>query len=374
MDNTPLRELQDYGQSVWLDDIRRDWLVGGTLRELIRRDGVSGLTSNPAIFEKAIDSGHDYDAAIAALAGRGFTAVQIVDELTRQDVADAADLLRPVFDDTRGVDGFVSLEVSPHLARDTEGTVREAKRLWAALARPNVMIKVPGTREGIPAMRRLITEGVNVNVTLIFGLARYDEIAEAYMDALEARRAANQPSDTVASVASFFVSRIDTLVDSMLDARPEPAASALRGKVATVCARLAYQHYLKVSAGPRWQSLAAHGARPQRLLWASTSTKDKSYPDIKYVEALIGRDTVNTMPAETMAAYRDHGRPALRLERHLDEAVSVPTQLLDFDVDLGAVADRLEEEGLRKFIEPYDRLQQQIASRLTQPQAARRSG
>lgn len=365
MTDNPLLDLADYRQSVWLDDIRRGLLGDGTLRRLIENDGVSGVTTNPSIFEKAIVEGHDYDAALRAAARRAATPAEIGDRLMREDVAAAADLLSAVYDRTEGRDGYVSLEVSPHLAHDTEATVREAQRLWAELGRPNLMIKVPATREGLPALRRLIAEGINVNCTLLFSVARYAEAAEAYLDALEARHAAGQPLHAVSSVASFFVSRIDTKVDARLDACGAPRAAALRGQAAIACARLAYQHFLKLSAQPRWQALAARGARPQRLLWASTSTKEARYSDIKYVEALIGRDTVTTLPLATLTAYRDHGRPAPRLEEHLDRAVALPAELAALGIELEAIAAQLEDEGLRKFVEPFDRIQRHIAARLS---------
>jgi transaldolase len=262
-----------------------------------------------------------------------------------------------------GRDGYVSLEVSPHLAYDTAGTVAEAKRLWDRVKRPNLMIKVPATRAGLPAIRQLIAAGVNVNVTLLFGIARYREVAGSYLAGLEDRLANGDALDHVASVASFFLSRIDTLVDGFLDQDNRAQARELRGQTAIACARLAYQEYQGLVRSARWQALAAHGARAQRLLWASTSTKDPAYDDVKYVEALIGPDTINTLPPETLAACRDHGNPALLLEEHLNAAHALPGQLAALGLDLDAVSDELERQGVQKFIEPYERLLATLARR-----------
>lgn len=361
--NNPLRVLQGLGQSVWLDDIRRAWLADGTLARLIAEDGVSGVTSNPAIFEKAIAQHHDYDAAIAAAAHRGLSTGAIYEELVLEDVGRAAELFRTVHEQTRGGDGFVSIEVSPHLAHDTRRTVDEAQRLWGVLGRGNILIKVPATRAGLPAIRRLIATGVNVNVTLLFSVARYREVAEAYLAGLEDRVRAGGRLEGLASVASFFLSRIDTLVDKRLDALGTPSARQSRGQAAIASARLAFQVYRESSASPRWQALVTQGARPQRLLWASTSTKDPTYNDVKYVEPLIGPDTVNTLPIGTLDAYRDHGEPALRIENGLDAARVLPGQLAALGIDIEESAQRLEEEGVRKFVEPFDRLLDTIARR-----------
>ena len=356
MRGSPLHRLAALGQSIWLDDIRRVWLEDGTLERLIAKDAVSGVTSNPAIFEKAIAEHHDYDRAIVELAHQGRSVQDIYETLTVEDIQHAADLLRRVHEATVGRDGYVSLEVSPHLAHDTEATVAEAQRLWARVARPNLMIKVPGTTAGLLAIRQLIALGINVNVTLLFGVTRYRAVAEAFQAGLEDRSHAGGPLVGVASVASFFLSRIDTLVDSQLDALGNPEAKQLRGAAAIACARLAYQYYKEWTASPRWQALVAAGARPQRLRWASTSAKDKTYSEVKYIEALIAPDTVNTLPPETLAAYRDHGDPAMRIEEDLDEAQALPARLAALGLDLDGVAEQLEREGVRKFIEPYDRL------------------
>lgn len=363
MRDNPLNRLAAFGQSIWLDDIRRVWLEDGTLERLIAKDAVSGVTSNPAIFEKAIAEHHDYDRAIAGLARQGRSVQEIYETLTVEDIQRAADLLRRVHEATAGRDGYVSLEVSPHLAHDTEATVAEAQRLWARVARPNLMIKVPGTTAGLLAIRQLIALGINVNVTLLFGVTRYRAVAEAFQAGLEDRSHAGGSLAGVASVASLFLSRIDTLVDSQLDALGNPEAKQWRGAAAIACARLAYQHYKEWTASPRWRALGVAGARPQRLLWASTSTKDKSFSNVKYVEALIAPDTVNTLPPETLIAYRDHGDPAMRIEENLDEAQALPARLAALGLDLDTVAEQLEREGVRKFSEPYDRLFAVLARR-----------
>jgi len=361
--DNPLLRLAALGQSIWLDDLRRSWLEDGTLARLIAEDGLAGVTSNPAIFHKAIAESCDYDAAIATLAERGADASAIYENLVVEDVRHAADLLERIYKECSRRDGYVSLEVSPHLAHDTEATVSEAVRLWTRVDRPNLMIKVPGTRAGLPAIRRLIAAGINVNVTLLFSVARYREVADAYVAGLEEYGAAGQPLDRIGSVASFFVSRIDTLIDGRLDQFDTALARALRGQAAIACARLAYQEYKTRVASPQWRELAARGARPQRLLWASTGTKDGRYDDVKYVEALIGPDTVNTVPFATLASFRDHGRPALRLEDELDEARQVPRQLARLGIELEPLTQQLEDEGVRKFIEPFDELHATLGRR-----------
>lgn len=352
----PLLRLHEFGQSVWLDYIQRDLIENGGLERLIREDGLAGVTSNPAIFEKAIANGHEYQAPIREFARRGLKAAALYEALALEDVARAADLFRPLYEKTQSGDGFVSIEVSPHLARDTGATIAEAQRLWAALGRPNVMIKVPATREGLPAVRALIAAGVNVNVTLLFSVARYREVSEAWIAGLEDRARSGAPPGRVASVASFFLSRIDTLVDKRLDELGSGEAQALRGQAAVASARLAYREYRGIVAEARWQALARQGARAQRLLWASTGTKDPAYSDSMYVEPLIGRDTVNTLTPETLAAYRDHGDPAARLEDGIEAACALPTALRTLGIDLDEIACQLEEEGIRKFVEPYDKL------------------
>lgn len=361
-----LRRLETFGQSLWLDYIGRALLANGELERLIRDDGISGVTSNPAIFEKAIAQHAEYDAAITELARRGLDAQKIYEELTVEDVRRAADLLRDVYETSHRRDGYVSLEVSPQLAYDTAATIAEAQRLWNRVERPNLMIKVPATRAGLPAIRQLIAAGINVNVTLLFGVARYLEVADSYLAGLEGRLANGGSIDHIASVASFFLSRIDTLVDGILDRDSSTQARELRGRAAIACARLAYQEYQGLVRSARWQALEVHGARSQRLLWASTSTKDPAYDDVMYVEALIGPDTVNTLPPETVTAYRDHGNPELRLERELEAARALPVQLAALGLDLDEVSDELERQGVQKFIEPYGRLLAALARRVTE--------
>jgi transaldolase len=333
----------------------------GELRRLIERDGVRGVTSNPAIFEKAINGSSDYDDAVRALADAKRPIEAIYETLAVEDVGRAADLLRGVYDADRGGDGFVSIEVSPRLAQDAQRTVAEARRLWAALARPNIMIKVPGTAAGLPAIRTLLAEGINVNVTLLFAVRRYEEVLEQYLLALEDRVRAGKPIERVASVASFFLSRIDTLLDPRIE--QEPRAKGLAGRIAVANAKVAYAAYQRVCAGARWQALAAKGARAQRLLWASTSTKNPAYSDTMYVEPLIGPDTVNTMPMETVDAYRDHGRPAVRITEGLAEARADLARLAQAGIDLDAATEQLEAEGVRKFVEPFDKLLAALAAK-----------
>ncbi len=359
---SPLLKLQTFGQSIWLDFLRRGMISSGEIKKLIDEDGLRGITSNPSIFEKAIGGSHDYDEAIRVLALSGKSVDEIYRALTVGDVQRAADLFRPVYDRSGGRDGFVSLEVSPHLAHDTERTIAEARELWATVARPNVMIKVPGTKEGLPAIQQLTSEGLNVNITLLFSVDRYRQVIEAFVAGLEARAISGQSLSTVASVASFFLSRIDVLVDSLLEktaasegAKAETARS-LRGAAAIASAKAAYQVYKEAFPSDRFSRLATKGARRQRLLWASTGTKDPSYSDVKYVEALIGANTVNTMPMETLNAYRHHGDPAPRLEESAGESVRNLGRLAEVGLDLTAITQQLEDEGVRKFADSFDRL------------------
>jgi transaldolase len=376
----PLQQLAELGQSVWLDYIHRD-LFAGQLRRLIEQDALTGMTSNPAIFEKAIDKGHAYDTQVGTLALAGKSANDIYEAISQSDVQQAADALRPVYDRSRGVDGYVSLEVNPHLARDRDGSIAEGRRLWQALGRPNAYIKVPGTVEGLGAIRQLISEGINVNVTLLFGLPRYQEVMDAYLSGLEQRLKAGGAIDTVSSVASFFISRIDAMVDPMLTARAAAEHDAgLRaeaeggvGQVAIACGRLAYNMHRQTFAQERFQRLAARGAHVQRLLWASTSTKNPKYSDVKYVEALLGAGTINTMPLETLEAYRDHGKPQLRLDTHLAEARDLFESLPGLGVDIDQVTRQLETEGIDKFNQPFDHLLQQIGARIASLAVANRA-
>lgn len=357
-----LLELEDLDQSVWLDYIDRDMLRNGGLAALIAHDGLGGLTSNPAIFEKAIARGGAYTAQIADLARGGADREQRYERLVLDDIGAAADQFRGVYDRSGGADGYVSIEVSPMLARDTEGTVTEARSLWRKLGRPNVMIKVPGTREGLPAIRTLIGDGINVNITLLFSVGRYLQVVDAWMDGLEDRGARGQPLDRIASVASFFISRIDVAVDAELDAlaRDQPANAddcrALRGQAAIASAAFAYKRFRETIADARWRQLAAAGARVQRLLWASTGVKDPGYSDLKYVEPLIAPNTVTTLPPDTLAAYREHGNPALRIDRSIDAAAGILHGLTELGIDLHRIDDRLEVEGIDKFMKPYQKL------------------
>ena len=367
MSNNPLKQLGVLGQSIWLDYIRRDLMSSGGLQRLIEEDGLRGMTSNPSIFEKAIAETHDYDEDIRALALEGIGVAETYETLSQRDVETAADQFRPLYDRTGGQDGYVSLEVNPHLAHDTTGTVEEARRLWAALNRPNVFIKVPATAEGLPAIRELISQGINVNATLIFGLPRYRQVAEAYIAGIEARVSQGKPVKDVASVASFFVGRIDTLVDPLLEklmaqgGKDADLAKKAHGQVAIASAKMAYQIYKEVFGSDWFGELAAQGARVQRPLWASTGTKNPNYSDVKYVEALIGPDTVNTAPMETLDAYRDHGEPEARLEQDVGEARWVLERLPELGIGIDHVTRQLEDEGVEKFNQPFDKLMETLA-------------
>ena len=373
MSGNPLKRLGTLGQSIWLDYIRRDLMASGELRRLIDEDGLRGMTSNPSIFEKAIADSHDYDGDIRAMALGGNGVDAIYETLSQRDVESAADQFRPLYDRTDGQDGYVSLEVNPHLAHDTKGTIEEARRLWAALNRPNVLIKVPATANGLPAIQQLIGEGISVNVTLLFGLPRYRQVAEAYIAGIEARAAQGEPVKHLASVASFFVSRIDALVDPLLEkliaqgSKEVDLAKRARGQVAIASAKMAYQIYKDIFGSDRFRRLAARGARAQRLLWASTSTKNPDYSDVKYVEALIGPDTVDTAPLETLDAYRDHGEPEARLEQGVEEARRVLERLPELGIDIDKVTRQLEDEGVEKFNKPFDKLMEALTQKSPQP-------
>jgi transaldolase len=352
----PLARLADHGQSLWLDDIRRSMLHDGELERMINEDGLRGMTSNPAIFEKAISKSADYDAQLRSLVEEGLDVAAVYESLAIADIARAAELLRRVYDSSDTLDGYISLEVAPQLARDTEATLDEARRLWTRLQQPNVMIKVPATREGLPAIRQLIAEGINVNVTLLFSLSRYVEVADAFVAGLEDRLEAGKSIEGIASVASFFLSRIDTLVDDKLDLLGAEEAVALRGEAAIASANLAYTHYCQLVGSARWKRLAEAGAAPQRLLWASTSAKDPAYDALKYVEPLIGPDTVTTLPRETLQAYREHGDPKSRLSPGAEKAKRTVALLAEAGIDLEAVAEQLEAEGIDKFLTPFEAL------------------
>jgi transaldolase len=369
----PLLRLRKLGQSVWQDDIGRAMLDDGTLARLIEADGIAGVTSNPSIFAAAINKDPQYQRAIADLLPREASNIALYETLTIEDLRRAADLFRKLYDSTSGADGFVSMEVSPHLAFDTAGTNAEAKRLWARLERPNAMIKIPGTEAGLPAIRDTIAAGINVNVTLLFSPERYRAVANAYFDGLEARLAAGKPIDKVASVASFFLSRIDSLVDKRLDelaAKGNAEAEKLRGRAAIASACRAYAIYEELIASPRWKALASRGARTQRLLWASTSTKDPTYSPVKYVDEIIAPDTVNTMPRETINAYRSMGKPEPRLQAQIPQASQTFDRLQSLGINMTAVAEQLEQEGVKKFIEPFDKLQASLEEKRIKAKAS----
>jgi transaldolase len=361
MANSPLIELERLGQSLWYDFITRQLLHSGELARLIREDGLRGMTSNPTIFEKAISGSADYDDDIRRLSGAGLPPAQIFEALAVADVQQACDAFLPLYRSTEGRDGLVSIEVSPTLAHDTAGTVAEAERLWQAVDRPNAMIKIPGTLAGLPAITQTLAAGINVNITLLFSVARYRAVIDAFMTGLEQRAAGGHPIDRLASVASFFVSRVDGRVDAVLDRQGDP--TKIRGRAAIANAGLAYQAFEASLATPRWQRLEARGARRQRPLWASTSTKDPKFPDIYYVEALIAPDTVNTVPPDTLAAYRDHGRPEVRIRAAIEEAPRVMAALAAQQIDLEAVTTFLEEDGVTKFAASYASLLAGIESK-----------
>ncbi|HSR91915.1 MAG TPA: transaldolase [Gemmatimonadales bacterium] len=353
MGTNPLNILNSLGQSPWYDFITRDLITSGELARLIEQDGLRGMTTNPTIFEKAVSGGDVYDGDIRALAAEGKTPAQVFEALAVSDVRAACDVFAPVHRAQRGHDGLVSLEVSPTLARDTAGTIAEAERLWERIGRGNAMIKIPGTREGLPAITECLAQGINVNVTLLFSVARYREVMDAFMTGLERRAAQNLPIDGIASVASFFVSRLDGKVDPLLEKNPASNAQSLRATAAVANACAAYSAFQETFAGKRWKALAAKGARVQRPLWASTSTKDPRLPDIYYVEALIAEQTVNTLPPATFAAYRDHGQPELRMAAGQRAAPAQLAALKKLGIDLDTITQTLEVEGVASFAASY---------------------
>src|ERR1700740_2061116 len=361
----PVKALESHGQAVWLDFLARGFVVKGELKKLIDIDGVKGVTSNPSIFEKAIGSSDEYDGSIATALKKGDRPVaELFEHLAVEDIQHAADVLRPVYDRLGGHDGFVSLEVSPYLAMDTKGTVAEAERLWKEVDRKNLMVKVPATTPGLPAIQKLIGEGISINIPLLFSQKVYVQVAEAYLAGLEKYVANGGDPSHVASVASFFVSRIDSAVDKQLDEKIAKAndptekerLAALKGKVAIANAKLAYQDYKKLFSGPRWEKLAAKGAKPQRLLWASTGTKNKDYSDVLYVEELIGPNTVNTVPPATLDAFRDHGKLRDSLEENVEDARRVLEELEKSGVSLDAITADLVKDGVKLFADPADKL------------------
>jgi transaldolase len=349
-----LREVEALGQSIWLDYMRRDLITTGKLQQLIDEDGISGITSNPTIFEKAISAGSDYDSAIQKILRTSpeIDSPTLFEQLEVEDIRMAADVLRPIYDHTKGNDGFVSIEVNAHLAYNTSGSIAEAHRLWSAVDRPNVMVKIPATSEGIPAIEQLIADGINVNITLMFSVSQYEDVAEAYLRGIE--RTHNPQK--VRSVASFFVSRVDTTIDKALEEVGTPEALAMRGKAGIANAKLAYLRFREVFVGEDFQKLQAKGARLQRPLWASTSTKNKSYSDVLYVEGLIGKDTINSVPPETLDAFRDHGRAKVTILDGQTEAEEVIGKLEALEINMRSVGMELTEEGVEKFEKSYANL------------------
>ncbi|MEW6208377.1 MAG: transaldolase [Acidobacteriota bacterium] len=370
MKTNPLVELNALGQSVWFDNIERSLITQGHLKRMIEEDALAGVTSNPAIFEKAISGSDDYTEQLRELAHQNKTAIEIYESLAVRDIQMAADTLAPVYEKTEGADGFVSLECSPLLARDTRATIEEARRLWQWLDRPNVMIKIPGTAEGMPAIEQCISEGININVTLLFSIASYETTIEAYLRGLERCAEEGKALDRVASVASFFVSRIDTAVDKKLEEmiaesndETRSRLGSLAGRIAIANARMAYQRFKEVFHGPRFRALSEKGARVQRPLWASTSTKNPSYRDVYYVEELIAPQTVNTIPPQTLTAFRDHGRARISIEDHLTEDRALLELLEKEGISLAEITQKVLDDGVRLFVEPFEKLLATIEAR-----------
>lgn len=362
------------GQSAWQDDISRDMLNQGAIAHAINDTGIRGLTSNPTIFEKAIAAGAAYDEDVAALAAQGLDDAAIFEAVAVADIQATCDLFRELYDASGGGDGFVSIEVSPAGARDAEVTTSDARRLWKAVDRPNLMVKIPGTVEGSPVIQQMLDEGVNINVTLLFSVEAYERVARAYIDALTARHARGEAVDHVASVASFFVSRVDALVDKQLDAliaatddeSRKAELAALKGKAAIANAKLAYKAFQRLFSGAQWEPLVAAGAKPQRPLWASTSVKNPAYPDTLYVDELIGPDTVNTMPRPTITAFLDHGTVARTIDTGVAEAEATMAALAEAGIDFAAVTNQLEDEGIASFVKSYDALLSGVGSKRSQ--------
>src|SRR6202795_217664 len=360
----PLKALLGFGQSPWMDYIRRDLLTGGGLKKYIDDDGLRGMTSNPAIFEKAITGSNVYDGILTSPDAKKLDANGLFERIAVRDVQDACDIFKPVYAESKRRDGYVSIEVSPNLAADTKATIEEARRLWKSVARENVMVKVPATPEGIPAIRQLLEEGLNINITLLFAQSAYEQVAEAFLAALEARAIKGQNLSHIASVASFFVSRIDSLVDSKIDEKLKTTTDgaqrglleSIRGKIAIANARLTYKKYQELFAGPRWKALASKGAQTQRLLWASTSTKNPKYRDVLYVEELIGADTVDTIPPATFDAFRDHGKLRPSLTENIDGAAKTMADLAKAGISMKEVTDKLIADGVKLFADAFTTL------------------
>ena len=355
----PLKALEAFGQSPWLDSLSRKLIDSGELAKLVKEDGLKGITSNPAIFDKAVSQGSDYDAAILKKCDQKINDTEaLFESIAIEDIKDAAEILYPVYKSSGGKDGFVSLEVSPRLARDSEKTIEAAKRLFKELARPNVMIKIPGTYEGLSAIEKSLAEGININITLLFSVARYKEVSEAYINALEYRKKKGLPIADISSVASFFVSRIDTAADSILK------DGSLKGKTAIANAKMAYKYFQELSQNSKFQELRKAGAKPQRLLWASTSTKNPAYRDVLYIEELIGEETVNTIPLETWNAFKDHGKLRAALKENVSEAQAVINQLSKAGVDLDKVCKDLEDAGIKAFADSYAHLLKNLEDKM----------
>lgn len=355
-----VKSIHDLGQSIWLDFFNREIINNGKLQKLIDEDGLSGITSNPSIFEKAVTASADYDEDIRKMADQQKSNEEIFFGFATSDIRRAADMLKPTYDKSEGTDGFVSLEVSPHLANDTNGTIKQAVQLWKALDRENVLIKIPGTKEGLPAIRKCISEGVNINITLLFGLDRYKEVTEAYLSGLEDRVKSNQTINHIASVASFFLSRIDVMIDPILK---EKKLDKLVGEIAIASAKEAYHIFKDVFSSDRFKNLEKKGAKKQKVLWASTSSKDPSFSDVKYVEALIGPFTINTLPLATIDAFRDHGKAVADLENNLQKANQELQELKDHGISIDSITQKLEEEGVEKFNKAYEILLNAIDSK-----------
>jgi transaldolase len=372
-----LLQLERLGQSPWLDYISRDLIRSGKLQRLIDEDGIGGVTSNPAIFEKAIGAGHEYDAEILALAHQGMSAAEIFDRLAIDDVRAGCDVLAPVYLASGGEDGFVSIEVSPAMAFDTEKSIAEAHRLFAAVDRPNVFVKIPGTAEGVPAIRRCLADGLNINITLLFSMSQYEAVAEAYLDALEERLTRDKTIRGSSSVASFFVSRVDTMVDKALDELLDGEGDTprrrrleeLKGRAGVVNSKSVYERFQAILQSRRWQMLAPAGAKIQRVLWASTGTKNPDYPDTAYIDELIGPHTVNTMPEQTLDAFRDHGKPVRTVDRHVDEAHRTLRELAGLGIDMEDVGRRLQQEGVDLFVKSFNGVIDIVARKLQELQA-----
>jgi transaldolase len=367
----PLLQLKEYGQSVWYDNIDRAQLVSGQFKRLLDEDGVVGVTANPTIFQKSVSHGDVYDEQMTQLIKEGKSTNEIYEALVIQDICTVADMLRPIYDTTYGQDGYVSLEVSPDLAHDTEATLSEVRRFWKLVNRPNLLIKIPGTPEGVPAIRQALTEGININITLIFSIETYRQVVDAYLSALEDRNAEGKDISHIASVASFFVSRVDTLVDKVLedkikatsDSAEQQKLKALEGKAAIANARLVYQEFKQIFNTPRFETLKQNGAHLQRPLWASTSTKNPAYRDVLYAEELIGPNTVDTMPLETIENFRDHGRVSLTIENNIPQAKAELAALEEVGIHYDQVTQQLQDEGVQKFADSFHELFKGIESK-----------